>query len=102
MIIALEEAKYQLIAMRDTLKELGEALRVEELQAKVAELEAQTLVIEQAIAALSDPGERLVMRERYIFGKNWHQVCSTLIPLGYSERTIYRLHGFALLHLKEV
>lgn len=75
---------------------------VEKYEETLAELEAQTLVIEQAIAALSDPGERLVMRERYIFGKNWHQVCSTLIPLGYSERTIYRLHGFALLHLKEV
>ena len=74
---------------------------VEKYEETLAELEAQTLVIEQAIAALSDPGERLVMRERYIFGKNWHQVCSTLIPLGYSERTIYRLHGFALLHLKE-
>ena len=43
MIIALEEAKYQLIAMRETLKDLGEALRVEQLEAKVAELEALTL-----------------------------------------------------------
>lgn len=75
---------------------------VEKYEETLAELEGQTLIIERAIAALSDPGERLVMRERYIFGKNWHQVCSTLIPLGYSERTIYRLHGFALLHLKEV
>ncbi len=43
MIIALEEAKYKLIALKDTLDELRQALRVEELQAQLAELEATTL-----------------------------------------------------------
>jgi DNA-directed RNA polymerase specialized sigma subunit len=75
---------------------------VEKYEEHLAELEAQQLVIEKAIASLTDPGERLVMRERYIFGKSWVQVCHTLLPLGYSERTVYRLHGFALLKLKEV
>ena len=43
MIIALEEAKRKLIDLRDDIKELGHALRIEDLKAKAAELEAQTL-----------------------------------------------------------
>lgn len=42
MIIALEDAKYKLIALQDNLKDLGVALRIEELKAKIEELEAQT------------------------------------------------------------
>ena len=40
MIIALEEAKYKLIALEDDMKELKSALRVDELKEKIAELEA--------------------------------------------------------------
>ncbi len=43
MIIALEDAKYKLTALRDDVKELGSALRIEELRVNVAELEKQTL-----------------------------------------------------------
>ena len=43
MIIALEEAKYKLLKMRDELKELGSALRIEEKRVTVAELEEKTL-----------------------------------------------------------
>ncbi len=42
MIIALEDAKYKLIALQDTLKELGSALKIEELREKAAELEKET------------------------------------------------------------
>ena len=42
MIIALEEAKYKLMAMRDTLSELRSALQIDVLNAKIAELEAST------------------------------------------------------------
>lgn len=42
MIIALEEAKYKLVKMRDDLKELGSALRIEEKKNTVTELEAKT------------------------------------------------------------
>ena len=42
MIIALEEAKHKLTAMRGTLKELGDSLRIATLREKLAELEAQT------------------------------------------------------------
>lgn len=43
MIIALEEAKYKLVALRGELDELGSALRVEELKKSAAELEERTL-----------------------------------------------------------
>ena len=43
MIIALEEAKYKLTAMREPLVELGRALRVEELRAAAEDEEQQTL-----------------------------------------------------------
>lgn len=66
------------------------------------EKEAQQLAIEQAIQALDDPGERVVMRERYLKGRGWSAICHEMQKLGYSERQVYRLHGFALLHLKEV
>ena len=42
LIIALEEAKYKLMAMRDTLSELRSALQIDVLNAKIAELEAST------------------------------------------------------------
>ena len=43
LIVALEEAKYKLTGMRPVLKELGSALRVDELRVKTAELEKQTM-----------------------------------------------------------
>ena len=39
MIIALENARHELIDMRDKVKDLGSALRIEALQGRVAELE---------------------------------------------------------------
>ena len=43
MIIALEDAKYKLIAMRADIEDLGSALRVDELRALAEELDAKTL-----------------------------------------------------------
>ena len=42
MITALEEARYTLTLHRDTIKELGDSLRIEELRRNVEALEAQT------------------------------------------------------------
>lgn len=69
---------------------------------ELAEKEARQLAIEQAIESLNDTPERVVMRELYIFGRSWPAVLTKMQKLGYSERTTYRLHGFALLKLKEV
>lgn len=70
-------------------------------EAAVAEQEAQQLAIEQAIASLGDTPERLVIRFRYIEGRSWPAIVWEMQNLGYSERTVYRLHGTALLKLKE-
>ncbi len=43
MIIAIEDAKYKLIGMRDSIADLGSALRIDELRALAAELDEQTL-----------------------------------------------------------
>ena len=43
MIIALEEAKYKLVKLREDLVELGSALKIEEKRTNVEELEKQTL-----------------------------------------------------------
>ena len=43
MIVALEEAKYKLIGMRDSIKDLGSAIRVDDLRAEIPELEKKTL-----------------------------------------------------------
>ena len=42
MIIALENAKYELQSFRENIKELGSALRIDELKSEVAELEKAT------------------------------------------------------------
>ncbi|MBQ8140666.1 MAG: peptide chain release factor 2 [Clostridia bacterium] len=42
-MVALEEAKYKLIGLRDEIKELGSALRIDELRQTAEELDRQTL-----------------------------------------------------------
>ena len=42
MIVALEDAKYKLIGLRESIVELGSALRIEETKEKLKDLEAQT------------------------------------------------------------
>ncbi len=42
MIIALENAKHELVDMRDKVVELGSALRIEDLNGRIAELEQKT------------------------------------------------------------
>lgn len=78
-------------------------MKLEELyRGKLAEQESRLLGIEGAIMSLSDPGERAVMRERYIVGQRWPAVVAKLQKQGLSERQVYRLHGYALAKLKEV
>lgn len=69
---------------------------------KLAEKETQQLAIERAIQGLGETPERVVMRERYLQGRSWNVICRDMQKLGYSERQVFRLHGLALLNLKEV
>lgn len=79
----------------------GHLKLVEHYEAQLAEQEARQLAIEQAIASLKDTGQRQVMRDRYISGHSWGRILADFAQLGYSERQVYRLHGYALLNLKE-
>lgn len=65
-------------------------------------LEDEIRAVEEAIASLEVPLERLLMRLRYIEGRGWGSIVDELRPLGYSERQVYRMHGYALQKLKEV
>ena len=47
----------------------------------------------RAINAVSDPDQQLILELRYLCYKPWNEI---MIELGYSEPTIYRLHGEAL------
>lgn len=68
---------------------------------KLVEKNTQLLAVEQAIESLGDPAERLIMRQRYIDGYSWRRICCTMQSKGFSERQVYRLHGFALEKLRE-
>ena len=68
---------------------------------RLAASEAGVQAIERAIQSLSSPAERLVMRLRYMEGRGWVSICQELLLIGYSERQVYRLHGYALMKLKE-
>ena len=43
MIVAIEDARYKLVCMREDIKELGHSISIDELRAKAEELDAQTL-----------------------------------------------------------
>lgn len=47
----------------------------------------------RAINAVSDPDQQLILELRYLCYKPWNEI---MTELGYSEATIYRLHGEAL------
>jgi hypothetical protein len=78
-------------------------MRLEALyREKLTLQEAQLYDIEEALDSLEDPAQRIIMRERYVLGHSWLHICEKLRGWGYSERQVYRLHGLALLKLKEV
>ena len=47
----------------------------------------------RTINAVSDPDQQLILELRYLCYKPWNEI---MTELGYSEATIYRLHGEAL------
>lgn len=69
----------------------------ERYKAKLEELAAEQLAIEQAIEPL-DPLFRMLLRYRYIDGLKWEEVCCMM---NYSWRQTHTLHGRALQQLRE-
>lgn len=64
--------------------------------AKLADLEAEQLEIEKAIASL-DTIERLLLRYRYLDGLKWEEVC---VRINYEWARTHELHGAALRKLE--
>lgn len=69
----------------------------ERYDAKLADIIAQQIAIEDAIDSLS-PTERQLLRYRYIDGLQWEEVC---VMMTYSWRQTHRIHGRALARLRE-
>lgn len=65
--------------------------------AKIAELAAEQLAIEQAIDSL-DSRERQLLRYRYIDGLKWEEVCEVM---NYSWTQTHEYHGRALQQLRK-
>ena len=66
-------------------------------EAKIAEMTAEMLLIEEAIEKL-DPTARMLMRYRYIEGLKWEEVC---VRINYSWMQTHRIHAHALEQLSE-
>ena len=66
-------------------------------EAKLAELDAALLWIEDLIDGL-EPGERRLMRYRYIKGLTWEKVC---VAIGYSWGQTHNIHNGILDRLIE-
>lgn len=69
----------------------------ERYYAKLADIIAQQIAIEDAIDSLS-PTERQLLRYRYIDGLEWEAVC---VKMTYSWRQTHRIHGRALARLRD-
>lgn len=70
----------------------------ERYTAKLEELAAEQLAIEEAIEPL-EPTARMLLRYRYLDGLKWEEVCCRM---NYSWRQTHRLHGEALRQLREM
>ena len=65
---------------------------------KLDELDAALLTVEDMIDGL-EPGERKLMRHRYIDGLTWEEVC---VAIGYSWRQTHNIHAKCLDKLMEI
>ena len=64
----------------------------ERYEAKIAEMTAEMLAIEEAIEVL-DPTARMLLRYRYLDGLKWEEVC---VQMNYSWMQTHRIHAAAL------
>ena len=66
-------------------------------EAKLAEMTAEMLKIEETIERL-DPTARMLFRYRYLDGLKWEEVC---VRMNYSWMQTHRIHANALNQLKD-
>lgn len=67
----------------------------EKYEAKIAEMNAEMLLIEEAIEAL-DSTARMLLRYRYLECLKWEEVC---VKMNYSWMQTHRIHANALKQL---
>ena len=70
---------------------------VDQYCAKLDELAAEQMQIEQAIESLQ-PRERELIRYRYIEGLSWEEIC---VRMSYSWRQTHRIHANALQQIRD-
>lgn len=58
---------------------------------KLVDLKAEMITV---IHSIPDTGAQLVLEQRYLLYKDWKSISDAT---GYDERTLYRIHGKALL-----
>lgn len=79
------------------------AAKVDELLTYLAQIQTATIEaytnISYSIEQLDNETEQLVLRLRYLAGLHWNDIAT---ELHYAERTIYKIHGDALLHFKPI
>jgi DNA-directed RNA polymerase specialized sigma subunit len=64
-----------------------------EINQDIDRLVALKCEVQAVIGQLSDPDQQLILELRYLCYKTWAQI---MAELGYSETSVYRLHGLAL------
>lgn len=77
--------------MADTIGKIVDLER--EINADIDRLVDLKAEARKAINAVSDPVQQLILELRYLCYKPWLEIAETI---GYSEATVYRLHGEAL------
>lgn len=93
----IEQRLHSLEGRPETEEEILAPLR-DYYRAKLEALVTAQLDIERAIETL-EPIERLLVRLRYIDGKDWHQVCA---GINYSWQQTHRIHAKILKKLERL
>lgn len=76
-------------------------IRIADMEAEIAEEYNQATQLLQEITgvirAVQDEDERTLLELRYLAYRNWAEIADAMFT---SERTVYRIHGQALLHVR--
>lgn len=71
----------------------GDVLSEQMIRGELSECRERYRAVHMAIEAMSDAGERLLLRNRYLFGLTWRQITA---EMQLSKSAVHRLHARAL------
>ena len=81
-------------------KSIAEYLEASQQYAdKLDELTERLNYIEACINQLPTTRERTLLRNRYINGMKWEEIC---VAMNYSWQHLHRIHALALLHIRDI